>query len=67
MIVEVDKKDLVHMVLGCEPDYEVINELINRKLGSYCGGFNDRWDWNKYALEELSEQELFDLYEKVKR
>lgn len=62
MKVELTKQDLISLVKGIEPYYSVFDNPIVKKCGSYAGGFSSGWDWDEYRLEELTENELWDLY-----
>lgn len=41
MVVDLDRKDIVSLLKGVEPSYEIM-EKIPKDLGSYTGGFVDR-------------------------
>ena len=62
MKVELNKKDLISLVMGIVPPYSVYNEPLVKKCGEHCGGFVDRWDWDNFELEKLTEEELYELY-----
>ena len=68
MTVELDRWDLVRLLTSINPDYEFINDLKNLGFGTYIGGFNDRWDWkpNKICDSKLSDEEIYELYKKLK-
>jgi hypothetical protein len=36
--------------------------IQTRHLGSYCGGFVDKWNWNEFEVKKLSEEDLIQLY-----
>lgn len=61
MIVDITKKDLVRMVTGCSPSYE----NMDNRYGQYWGGFCDKWEWNIHKLNNLSEENLWSLYQKL--
>lgn len=67
MTVELDKKDLISLVKGICPSYQIMDDPYIRQLGSYRGGMNDEWSWNSYKLEELTEETLFKLYQFIKK
>ena len=67
MIIELDKKDLAALVSGTLPPYEMMWELSRQQLGDYTGGFSDKWDWKKYRLEMLTEEQLYDIYLRIKQ
>lgn len=62
MKIELYQIDLVNLVTSVEPYYNLHRELIDRELGSWTGGFVDKWDWNKSKLSLLTETELVKLY-----
>ncbi len=62
MKVDLDKKDLIAMVKGISPYYSLFNDTFVRQCGTYTGGLIDKWDWNIYKLETLTEKDLFGLY-----
>jgi hypothetical protein len=66
MKVELDKEDLVNLVSGISPSYIQIIKPEFKKLGEYNGSY-DRWSWYDYALQELSEKELYSLYTRCKK
>lgn len=62
MKVNLNKEDLISLVKGEVPYYDIFdNELVD-KSGKYIGGFHDKWEWDDYALKKLSEEELYKLY-----
>lgn len=70
MKVELDKKDIISLIRGEYPSYEQIDMLVNRRLGTYTGGFADRWDWNSKhdpCWNAFSEEELYDMYLTLKQ
>lgn len=68
MKVNLDKDDLIHLVIGIQPPKTMYKQLEE------FGFINDRdiakppprWEWCYPTLETLTEQELFELYNKVK-
>ena len=67
MIVNLDKTDLINLIKGIEPPYSMLNQLTKKNLGKMWGGHNETWEWNKYALEELTEIELFTFYQLIRK
>lgn len=68
MTVELSKKDIIHLLRGTEPNYNVMGLVKDMELGSYIGGFEDRFEWNYQSSkcwDKYSEQELYDLYLKI--
>lgn len=66
MQVDLDKKDLIALVKGKEPNYDVFDHPLVKQCGEYRGGMTDSWHWNKYVLEEISEAQLWELYQVCK-
>lgn len=62
MQVELTRVDLVALVKGTSPYYNVMEAPIVKRCGSYIGGHHDKWDWNYKFDTGLSEQQLWDLY-----
>ena len=66
MTLDLDKNDLIALVTGTSPYYDIMENDVVKKAGDYCGGMNDHWRWKNYALLEMSEEELFSLYQMCK-
>lgn len=62
VVLYLEKQDLIHMVKGTNPSYSEMENPLVKRCGSYCGGFNDEWTWDKYKLEKLSEEQLIEVY-----
>lgn len=62
MVVELDKGDIISLVMGVTPYYSVFEHPRVKSNGSYTGGFVDKWGWDKTSLQTLSENELYELY-----
>ena len=62
MWVNLEKEDLINLIISKSPNYDDIYTFAYKGLGRYYGGFNDKWEWNRSALEKLSEEDLLDLY-----
>jgi hypothetical protein len=63
MTVDLDKQDLVTLVCGSSPSYKMMSEYSVElaDIGDYSGSY-DRWNWNRSALDKLSEKKLYHLY-----
>lgn len=58
MKLELDKEDLISLVMGKVPNYAAMV-----KCGDLGWGSDNRgWQWYESKLKELSEEELYDLY-----
>lgn len=64
MDVDLTKEDLINLVKGTCPNYNVMDSMIERKLGHYTGGFRDDWTWDR--LGHLTEEELIEVYNTCK-
>jgi hypothetical protein len=60
--VNLDKEDLVNLVMGTSPYYNEFENPQIKQCGSYTGGMTERWDWKTTELEKLSEEKLYELY-----
>lgn len=65
MIVDLSKKDLIHLFCGIWPSYKDMGRIASQGLGHYSGGFNDEWSWHVRDLNNLTEEELYNLYKSV--
>jgi len=63
MKVDLDKKDLVSLVLGIVPSHNVTSYPLISKHGNKGGSFHHLWYWNKSSLETCIEEELFEIYQ----
>lgn len=63
MTVELDRDDLVNLIIGCSGPYYTIMDKYNEKglnLGHYVGGFVDSWRWNdKCSFKDLPDTYIF--------
>ena len=66
MLVDLDKQDIITLIRGTSPSYELMNDPIIDQLGVYSGGFKDEWNWN-YVFPDLSIEILYNTYLKLKR
>lgn len=63
MKVELDKKDLIALVMGSQPQESIHREISN--LGTYQGHYRT-WQWYSYKVSQLEDEMLWSLYQKVK-
>lgn len=63
MKVNLDKRDLVAMVIGFEPYHTLYKDKEVQKFNC---GLDGKWLWNPFALHELSKKELYSMYLKVR-
>jgi hypothetical protein len=62
MKVDLNKKDLSTLVRGLEPSYELMEHPKVAKCGKFCGGFREEWSWNNYFDDNMTEEQLWELY-----
>lgn len=62
MNVDLNKTDLINLVMGFDPHYSQMDE----RYGQYYGGFNDYWKWDSHKLSQLSESYLWSFYQRLK-
>ena len=62
MKLDLNKQQLIHLVLSTSPGYNVFEHPLVKECGYYCGGFAEKWNWHGDKLRELTEEQLWDLY-----
>lgn len=65
MLVNLDKEGLICLVNDISPNYDLVEEMQNYGYGHYTGSYGT-WDWDLYKLGQLSEQDLFHIFNKCK-
>ena len=61
MIVDLDRKDIISLLTGSQPNYSVIYK-IPEEFGYYVDCFNI-WRWNNISENmSYSDEQLYDLY-----
>ena len=61
MIVDLDRKDIISLLTGSQPNYSVIDKTPE-EFGYYVDGFNI-WRWNDISENvSYSDEQLYDLY-----
>lgn len=61
MLIDLDTSDLVCLVNGSTPNYDVMSNPLVKKAGTYIGGMADRWCWHG-NLGSLQDEDLLELY-----
>lgn len=64
MKVELNRKELLHLLEMADLSYELMTKLEKEKLGYYAGGFDARWVWT--IPDSFTEQEIWNLYNESK-
>lgn len=59
--MQLSKKDLMSLVNGQSPYYDLFDHPIVKTSGDFSAS-HGIWNWHSSALEKLSEQQLWDLY-----
>ena len=67
MTTELDRRDLISLVRGIEPDYSVFDNPLVKKGGYYVGGMHDKWVWELGRLYHLDNDTLWELYNICKK
>lgn len=62
MTLELDHKDLVCLIKGTAPYYNLFEHPAIKNTGKYIGGFHDKWEWNEAVLNKLGEQRLVEIF-----
>lgn len=60
------KTDMVSLVKGTVPNYDIMDKDLVKKTGHYIGGHHDKWSWDQSSLEKLTKGELWWLYQLCK-
>jgi hypothetical protein len=66
MTVELNKDDLVTLVMGFNLYNDLINKYSGLEYGHWTCNFVDEWTWHKWALERLDEEELYNIFQECK-
>lgn len=66
--MSVDRLMLIHAIVGCGfGTWRFAEEMTQRGLARFTGNqWNEDWEWERGGLERLSDQELEELYERLK-
>lgn len=64
MKIELDKQDLVYLLKGVHPGFSIMEELQEKNIGRYSD--NRGWTWNDTMIDDMSEEQLFALFERCK-
>jgi|TARA_R110000851_G_scaffold230898_10_gene383765 hypothetical protein len=62
MKIELNRNDLIALVKGSFVPYEAMESETLQLMGSFTGGFSDRWNWNYSVPDMITDQELWDTY-----
>ena len=69
MKVELEKEDLISLVLGSKPQYQKSHSEYFMKYGEYktVDGYYKDYKWKPSAIIKLTEVELWELYNECKK
>lgn len=62
MFLELDKNDLISIVMGTNPNFSVMGHNLIIGKGRF-NGHSNTWSWYRSKLEELTEYQLWDVYQ----
>lgn len=62
MIKDLTKEDLINLVNRVSPSYDLFENKTVKECGDYNGSYGT-WYWMNHKLGELSDSELWDLYQ----
>lgn len=65
MFCELNKESLISLVTSINPIYDLIPKYQFLNLGKYTSGLGDHWEWNKSILNEISEENLWEIYKET--
>lgn len=65
MVLNLDHQDMVALVLGTAPYYNIFKDADIVKYGSY-NDARGSWNWERVKLEKLPDHKLLELYVKCK-
>ena len=66
---EMSHRDIVNMLRGTSPGYDVMDRAIRMDIGCYYGGQGDHFEWrdaDSKAWEQYTIEQLYDLYTEIK-
>ena len=63
----IDKADLINMIKGTDPGFELLDNELVKRCGYFTGGFVDKWTWESDKMKKLTEAELETLYLLLKK
>lgn len=66
MLMELNRNDLIKLIKGTFVPYELMNDEVLKKMGSYVCGFADEWKWNTFISEDITDEQLYHTYLKLK-
>lgn len=67
MKVDLNKQDLISLIKGVTLKHDLVKNPAVQSVCYYVGGFNDRWYWDNGSLNQLSESELWEIYQLCKK
>ena len=65
MKIEMEKVDIINMLMGTSPNYESMAIPAIDAMGSYTAN-NGHWKWFKGAINQMDELEILEVYSILK-
>lgn len=62
MKLELDRKDLISLAKGMNPNYRVMDISLVKNNGRMGGPHGDQWSWKWNAFDDLSDLEIYGIY-----
>jgi hypothetical protein len=63
MMALISRVDLIHMIKGTGfPNIDIIDHPLIKRCGKLWGGHNIEWQWNNHFDDDLTEEQLAEIY-----
>ncbi len=62
MKIDLNRDDLINLARSISP-YSIVDDERVMKNGSFKGSYGDRWEWKYNAFHNLSEEEIWSVYQ----
>lgn len=63
MKIDLNRDDLINLANSISPHHSVMDDERIMKNGSFKGTHGDRWEWKYNAFLDLSEEEIWSIYQ----
>ena len=65
--MELNREQIIRLLISIDPPYEWIDELQHRKMGRFVGGMGEHWEWDAHAIykSNLFDEDIWDLYNEI--
>ena len=61
MVVDLTAEDLVNLVKGTSPSFDLFDNEVVKRCGFYNGSYGT-WSWKIHAIESLDDKDIYALY-----